>query len=220
MQYLNYPYPSLKQWIAKRLEESKPNGKYYYSLYNESDYPDLGETWAIVDEKPHESMGLFYQSNWEVIKQDMCKNFPRQTDLDGRWLMVQLLRVDGKPTKAAEAIYGWAVKLSDYPVASDDHYSELTMNEQIDSISQSCRYAGIDNYNVWDIVHWLDENCSSVFEDVDDNGYIDEISVYAACYALGYMTDDQIYDFTSTLVRETCRYNGTFTEWQKNRWKY
>jgi hypothetical protein len=99
----------------------------------------------------HRDSDVLDRSNWQVITDDMLERFPDDCRIESasHWavgwieqLAVRVLREDGPVfpaefneddiTEAFEAIYEWSDKLSDYPVADEEHYSKLEYDEEMD----------------------------------------------------------------------------------------
>src|SRR5690242_17226204 len=106
----------------------------------------LFETWGMTgitvcrDSKPLE------KSNWDTITSDLLERFPDECEVMGssHWavgwsdeLICQVYDDDGDITKCFEAVYDWAEKLSEYPVADDEHHSKLEYEDTLETL-KSC----------------------------------------------------------------------------------
>jgi len=137
----------------------------------------LGETWGFTISQNRDS-GPMERSNWEVITEDMEKRFPKNVEIvhSSHWavgwveqLAVRMLDKRGKVTKAGKAILDWKESLENYPVADEEHFSDLEYNEFVEYIEQEY---GADKTEA--ILNYIDE-CGYPFnyegmstEDLDD----------------------------------------------------
>lgn len=121
----------------------------YYRPDNYGEYdsdpgaPLYNNGWRSLGFSVHRDSDILERSNWEVISRDLTERFPNHVKIigAGHWAVgwVDSLRVHlhnpitgrdlPKGYEALEAAYEWHRKLGDYPVADEDHYSDLEMKE-------------------------------------------------------------------------------------------
>lgn len=103
---------------------------------------DLGNRAAMVF--PYNpSSSLIDRSNHEVIAEDLTKQFPDDVAVEEmrhwlvgwvRWILVNVLDEDGDLSPAGAAVLTWMDRLEEYPVADDEHLSQLEREEMIEII--------------------------------------------------------------------------------------
>ena len=169
---------------------------------------DLGGTWAFTFGVCRDS-GQLERSNWEVISSDMIKKHPQSVEITrcNHWavgwvdyLTVKMIDKNGRITRAGLDVLDWYEKLADYPLADEDHYSDLQWEEGYDGALQSIRYDHPTNMIddlpenwVGLIYEWIHENDQdSLDEAVNDNeGWLDKDTIETACEALGYLESEE-----------------------------
>lgn len=100
--------------------------------------------------------GILQTSNWEVVTQDILgKATHDETQIHrfGHWACgwFELLLVHPNDDAALQCADEWAASLSDYPVASDEHFSEMEWEAKVEywgncSVSERvelCQQAGV-----------------------------------------------------------------------------
>jgi hypothetical protein len=97
----------------------------------------LGERWGFTFTQTRDSDAL-ERSNYTTIRDDMSERFPDDI-VDEHWghwacgwvdqLAVRMLNDDGKVTLAGNSILEWMDKIEDYPIADEDHFSQLESEE-------------------------------------------------------------------------------------------
>lgn len=118
--------------VAECTSEARARASFAY--YGEL---DLGSTWAGMFGQ-HRDSDVLARSNFRVILADLRERFPGDVsdERSSHWavgwsdtIYVRMLDEEGKVTPAGIAALAWKEKLEDYPVASDDDYSELEMEQ-------------------------------------------------------------------------------------------
>lgn len=169
----------------------------------------LGETWGFTF-SVHRDSDRLERSNWEVISTDLLKKHPNTVEIVhcGHWavgwldhLAVKMIDQNGRITRAGIDILDWLEKLSDYPVADEDHYSELEYTENYDNALESIRsetYRAdmVDNLpENWRglVYEWVYENNPDEIQRSEDQseGWIDTETIMEACKALGYIAVEE-----------------------------
>lgn len=158
---------------------------------------DLGNTWAITFSKNRDS-GLIDQSNYDAIKADLEKRFPKDVS-DERFshfavgwvdhLLVRMLDKNGKVTKAGKAALEWQERMDDYPVADDEDYSRRELEATLDNI----KFEGsLDEGTAQKVYDWLSEHNARSLENRDDKGgYPSEDEIEEALKGLGLMEPEE-----------------------------
>ena len=155
--------------------------------------------WAMTISK-HRDSGLLDESNYEVISADMKKRFPDDVE-DVRFshwavgwvdhLFVRIRDANGAFTPAFEAIVEWEQELADYPVADEEHYSDLEHETAVKNIYFEGREyvgTGIPEHWAYDVYWWLSNNNESAVYNHDDRGaYPSDEEIRQALEALGYI---------------------------------
>lgn len=117
----------------------------------------------------HRDSDILDQSNWEVIKDDMISRYGHGDDPDvfvhrsmhwaHGWSEELAVRVYDKryPTvkiisDAFVAIMAWTEKLEDYPVADEQHYSEMEHADAIETLENSY---GVSKEKSGEAFSWL-----------------------------------------------------------------
>ncbi len=98
----------------------------------------IGETWAFTFSR-HRDSGILDVSNFETIREDVEDRFADDCEVVhcSHWavgwidhLAVRMLDGSGTPTEAAGLLQEWQRHLEDYPVASDEDYSQREHDDQ------------------------------------------------------------------------------------------
>ena len=202
--YYQFKQGKSQNQIARELVKQSahiPNFGYHGDL-------DLGITWAFVFSVANGSDRL-ERSNWEVISEDLLKRHPKTVEITpcGHWLVgwvdhltVKMVDKNGQITRAGIDVLDWLEKLDQYPVADEDHYSELECTENYNNALQSIKD---ETYRVdladdlpdnWRglVYEWLSENNPKAIETAEDRseGWLDQESITEACKALGYLDSE------------------------------
>lgn len=94
--------------------------------------------WGITGPHQTRDSDVLERSNFEVIKVDLLEKFPDDIDVIGcshwavGWVDSIVCRVyddDGNITDAFRTIIEWKEQLEEYPVANEEHYSEMEHEE-------------------------------------------------------------------------------------------
>lgn len=154
---------------------------------------DLGRTWAITFSK-HRDSELLQQSNFDTVKADLEKRFPRDVrdERFDHWavgwidhLLVRMLDRNGKVTKAGKAVIEWKNRKEDYPVLDDEDYSRRELEATFDNIKNT---GALDEETAHKVYDWLSENDQGAVENRDDQGGSpSEEQIETALKALGLM---------------------------------
>lgn len=92
------------------------------------------QDWLVAPVGTNRDADRLTRSNWAVVTEDIASHDPEGTDHElhsfGHWACGHFDICLVRPgSKAAECAEGWESALADYPVASDDHHSELEWSE-------------------------------------------------------------------------------------------
>jgi len=158
---------------------------------------DLGRTWAITFSK-HRDSGLLEQSNYDTVKGDLKKKFPKDVSDErfNHWavgwidhLLVRMLDSKGKVTKAGKAVLEWKDREKGYPVLDEEDYSRRELEATLDNIKQEGSLTEGEAQKVYD---WLSEHDQRALENRDDNGgYPSKEQIETALRSLGLMELDE-----------------------------
>lgn len=173
-------------------------------------YGDLEfEGWASCFGQ-HRDSGSLERSNFQTIAEDLERRFPNDVRRESynHWAVgwVETLRVRvyqdspnlfGVPiySMAIHAAFDWFTKLENYPVADEEHLSELEMEESLAFIESESNLwpDSIERPEDWSHLVWQEMECS----DVDDIRY-EELERTASevaaeyFYRLNYVNEDQL----------------------------
>lgn len=184
----------------------------------------IGETWAIILAYAPNVADTLSESNWQVLTEDFEDQYPHDYTIErfGSWitptenLMVRMINDNGAPTEAARLALTWHEQLDNYPVANEDHFSQLESEYEytanLESIDSTIRkhwliaepkteWSDFKNrfmkHNEY-IQMWLYENDPDAIEQASygysgGGGYLEDTPVLAALYALGWL-DRESYD--------------------------
>ena len=98
---------------------------------------------------------------------------------------------DGQITEAFKVFHGLLERMANYPILSEDHYSEMELEATFENIPLAA-YGVKDDYELPDdwadhVYEWLSENRCNALENRDDQGgWPDESDFRAAFAALGF----------------------------------
>ncbi len=202
--YYQFKQGKSQNQIARELVKQSahiPNFGYHGDL-------DLGITWAFVFDV-HRDSDRLERSNWEVISKDLLKKHPKTVEITncGHWLVgwvdhltIKMVDKNGRITRAGIDVLDWLEKLDQYPIADEDHYSNLEYTENYDNALQSIKD---ETYRVdladnlpdnWHglVYEWLSENNPKAIETAEDRseGWLDSEAITEACKALRYLESD------------------------------
>lgn len=136
-------------------------------------------------------------SNWRVVAQDLIGKFDEAVDtvVFGHWAVgwVEELASDAGRDDVQFAIQAWRDALADYPIANDEHFSELEWRAAVDTI-RSCRSSYIERDGIeWELSELLPDDWAeqvySAMADEGENTWPDGMHgehVDDAAYALGF----------------------------------
>lgn len=154
---------------------------------------DLGRTWAITFSK-HRDSGLLQQSNFDTVKADLEKRFPKDVSDErfDHWavgwidhLLVRMLDKKGKVTKAGKAALEWKNREEDYPVLDEEDYSRRELEATFENIKNT---GDLDESNAQQVYDWLSQHDRGAVENRDDQGGSpSEEQIETALKALGLM---------------------------------
>lgn len=158
---------------------------------------DLGGTWAMTFSMNRDS-GLLEQSNYEAVKGDLEKRFPKDVS-DERFshfavgwldqLLVRMLDKDRKITRAGIAALEWKDRLESYPVADDEDFSRREFEATLDNIKWE---GSLDEPTAHAVYDWLSDADQGALENVDDKGgYPSKEKIDTALKALGLLKDEE-----------------------------
>ena len=89
--------------------------------------------WGFSPIGTHRDADTLTRSNWEVITRDLLERFPDAFEVyhTSHWAVgwYDHLAVDTSNETAMLALAEWCAALADYPVANENHWSELEFNE-------------------------------------------------------------------------------------------
>lgn len=115
---------------------------------------DTFVTWGFCGIDQNRASSVLERSNFEVITKDLINRFPDDFRIEGykHWLVGHVDRlvcrvlktpnsfIDENITDAFRAAMFWHEKLMDYPIADEDHYSDMEFEEMIDTFKQMPKY--------------------------------------------------------------------------------
>jgi hypothetical protein len=92
------------------------------------------QDWLVAPVMLNRDSGVLDRSNWEVVTKDIQKTDPEGETLEihrfGHWACGWFEILIAAPNSlAAKCAEDWDAALSDYPIASDDHYSQAEYEE-------------------------------------------------------------------------------------------
>lgn len=103
-------------------------------------------------------------SNFEFISEDLKARFPGDVDVEEwdhdvvGWIRKLMIRVDNP--ELVEAAFEWQRQMQDYPVADDEHFSEMEEEEV-----ERC----YNSYGKDEVIRWLKAN-DNPYELLDEDG--------------------------------------------------
>lgn len=131
-----------------------------YSKFRPSGFDCAGlgcddqQDWLVAPVAVNRDSDCLQRSNWAVVTEDIQKagdddcQIHRFGHWANGWFEIMLVRPESEAAKVAEL---WENALSEYPVASDDHFSDLETNEAAaywDHLSLSSRKAECERARV------------------------------------------------------------------------
>jgi hypothetical protein len=183
-------------------KEARGNWRHFESFcwHRASDLADADD-WCIVYTH-HRDSELLDQSNAAAIEAAMGPFMDgKDTDVVAEhhhhwavgWIEGYSIRVfrRGRITKAFRRYHELAVRLADYPVLDEEHYSQLEYDATIANLSDASwrlkrQYDLPENWQ-GEVYNWFADNDCAAIESADDRGaYATEEQLRAAFDALGY----------------------------------
>jgi hypothetical protein len=183
---------------AKKSLERPEHFIYYGDLYEEDGW---GRAFGH-----HRDSDPLDESNWQVISEDLKERFPDDIEEESSnhflvgWVETLRIRVLKNPhrgiteeniTDAFKAAIEWKEKLESYPVADEEHYSNLEheeFTEYISNVTHSTWYEAVeDTIREWDdvpddfeeyVIRHLYDNSISRVDEVSDNDLNEAADAY------------------------------------------
>jgi hypothetical protein len=172
-------------------------------------------TWGFCGIDKNPSSDILTISNFDVISADLMERFPKDFRIEEyrHWavgsvtrLVCRVYRIINNEKFITPAFYEamkWQNDLLDYPVADENHFSQLEYDNAVENmqyyLSTIRDIVRLDksDYTAEDIISYTSENFCCDYESIND------YEVYEAIYELGFCNLDD-YDFWS----EWCKVNG------------
>lgn len=145
--------------------------------------------WAGVGIGPvgqHRDSDALDRSNFEVVTEDLRERYPDDFDIVSfshwavGWVEEIVWNVANADLRAAVDI--WRERLADYPVASDDHFSELETTELMDYLADEIQRCEIPAGVTTDAV-------ISALMETGDIGTVDDVTDNAIQHAIDHAAD-------------------------------
>jgi len=181
-------------------------------------------TWGFCGIDKNRDSKILELSNFEVITRNLMLKFPDDFRIEGysHWavghvdrLVVRILKQDGpineeNITDAFRAAMEWKDELEDYPVADDDHYSEMLYQDALEVI----RYSPNEILNMirkdaedWeDLIYQYLSYYEELRIDSDAEIYPEDDQIVAGIHHYELMFKDEDGSYTSW--NEFCEENG------------
>ncbi len=130
-----YKQKSLEAW------QEQPDFAYFGDLES----PPWGVVGGIGQ---HRDSDALERSNFEVISEDLLERFPESVQIErsSHWAVgwVESMRLDTSDEKATLAAMDWHERLESYPVADEEHWSNLEREEDEEYYQNGGREDAID----------------------------------------------------------------------------
>ena len=185
---------------------------------------DTFVTWGFCGIDKHRDSKILDLSNFSVITRNLMNRFPDDFRIEGfgHWavghtdrLVVRILKQDGPVneeniTDAFRAAMEWQDELLDYPVANDEHYSEMIYQDAIEIIRDIPSYLKSlirEDAEDWEDLVWQYlANYEDLIIDSDAELYPDDHQILAGIFHYGLMVKDE--DDTYNSWNEYCIENN------------
>jgi hypothetical protein len=119
---------TVKQFKTEAIERFTNQESFAY--YGELEAPPWGQLGFVSQHRDSDALD---RSNFQVITEDLQSRFPDAFTIEGssHWLVgwVDVVRIDTSNDAAVVAAMDWAYQLEQYPVADDEHHSNLEHEE-------------------------------------------------------------------------------------------
>lgn len=165
---------------------------------------DMFHTWGWAGIDMHRDSSILDQSNFAVITQDLIEKFPDDFKIVGvgHWAVGHADRLtvrvlidenngfdESNITDAFKAAIEWLNELDDYPIANEEHYSEMEYLESIEFIMQYLPpFVQRVDGGECEIYSWLVDRGEYISPDAQV--YPSEEDLVKAAYWLGYIDRD------------------------------
>ena len=163
--------------------------------------------WGLTPFSVNRDSDILNQSNFKVISEDLMKRFPKSVDIlkSSHFLCGWFDQLMVKTTSRAafQAVYDWDVKPDDYPVASDDDYSDMQYEEACNAW---------DNWASYDVKKLIEEKEIPflIDEDGDYNATEEQEEVIKCVVTTHILDNDRIID--DVFIRELLKEFKSLTE--------
>jgi hypothetical protein len=194
-------------------------------------------TWGFCGIDENRDSGCLGKSNFHTVSQDLINRFPEDFRIESyrHWLVGQVTRLvcrvlhhegeitDGNITEAFKAAMEWQDKLSDYPVADEDHYSQLQDELRLEEVKRH----SMAKMAVTDDDDWAESVLSNIYDDgiywdPDIEGIDDEsmlIGIYKA-HLWSPEYPEEWFDFADRNELERPPFTTeSISRWNKNQLK-
>ncbi|MBA3355866.1 MAG: hypothetical protein H0U18_08000 [Pyrinomonadaceae bacterium] len=158
--------------LAEQSLEHPPNYAYYGDLHEE-------DGWGSAFGQHRDSDALD-RSNWEIITTDLLARFPDDCAIESSnhwavgWVETLRVRITINPTApitltnltdAFHAVAEWKEKLDDYPVADEEHWSQLEYDEAVTYLESEIPYMWNRNHEEDMPEHLLENTIEAIISD-------------------------------------------------------
>lgn len=200
-------HAEIQDWAEAKVHGTSKMQNYAYW----GDVP-IGQTWGFIGVGRHRDSNALENSNFEVIYEDLKKRFPSDVTIirSSHWavgwsegIAVHLLDDNGVATKAAAAAMEWEEKLEEYPVADEEHFSNLETEEVMDYLGPEF---GLNDEAVSMLYRALSQNENPTMESLD----------YEQAQGLATKIEeaiDAISEIADLSQQESTRVLAELTEW-------
>lgn len=127
-----------QEFIQKALTKQKGFGWSFEA------HPELFITQGMTIFSVNRDSTALDRSNWAVITRDLLQRLPKRFEIMtcNHWACgwVEHLLINIDENLAIDAVIEWIEKLADYPVADEDHYSNLQYEDAVESLNNWARH--------------------------------------------------------------------------------
>lgn len=193
------------EWKSRQMEKLAAKALEKPSDFGWWGREEMFDSWGWAGIDKHRDSTILELSNFEIIYQDLKSKFPDDVDQVriGHWAVGHCDRtiirvlidpengpVDSNITQAFWEAMDWHNHLLDYPIASDEHYDQMTYDASITfisdhmpsmigySVSRKDASEAIYEHLVYDM---------NVMIEIDADYYPSDIDMTMAAYNLGYI---------------------------------